>query len=152
MVNRNMAETKMFEFEFPVERGKIKEFAKAICDPNPIYRDREYARKIGFKDVLMPVTFPMSLAHHAESENVALEVVKRLGLDPAKTVQGDCEIVFQRPICAGECLRCEIHIGNIHQKEGKRGGMMTFVEVMDTFYDVENCPVVVMRIQIIERG
>ena len=30
-------------YEFHVERGKIREFADAIGDPNPIYRDPDYA-------------------------------------------------------------------------------------------------------------
>ena len=32
-------------YEFRVERGKIKEFADAIGDTNPIYRDTERAAK-----------------------------------------------------------------------------------------------------------
>ena len=52
MVKTEMAGTKLAEMEFPVERGKVREFAGAICDPNPVYRDREYARSKGFKDVL----------------------------------------------------------------------------------------------------
>ena len=34
-------------YEFHVERGKIREFADAIGDPNPIYRDPDYAKKTG---------------------------------------------------------------------------------------------------------
>ena len=30
-------------YEFRVERGKIREFANAIGDANPIYRDLDYA-------------------------------------------------------------------------------------------------------------
>jgi acyl dehydratase len=35
-------------YEFHVERGKIREFADAIGDPNPIYRDPDYAAEMGF--------------------------------------------------------------------------------------------------------
>jgi acyl dehydratase len=147
-----MTGTKLAEFEFPVERGKIKEFVNAICDPNPVYRDREYARRKGFDDVLMPVTFPASFPHHLGSENFILEVSLKLGMDPAKSVHGETEMFFQRPICAGECLRAEMVVGEIYEKEGKRGGKMTFVEIEFKFYDAEDKPVIVMRNIHIERG
>jgi len=152
MVNKEMAGTKFAEFEFPVERGKIKEFANAICDPSPVYRDREYARGKGFDDVLMPLTFPVSFMHHLDSENFVLEIALKLGMDPAKSVQGETEMLSQRPICAGENLRGEIHVGNIYEKEGKRGGTMTFVEIDIKFFDAENKPVVIIHNLHIERG
>jgi len=126
MANKEMAGTKLAEFVFPVERGKIKEFATAILDPNPVYRDREYARSQGFTDVLMPVTFPMSMGHHLDMENSNLEMCLKVGMDPAKSIQGECEIIHQRPVCAGETLRGEIQIGKIYEKQGKHGEKMTF--------------------------
>ncbi len=40
-----------------VERGKIREMARAIGDPNPIYLDREAAIKEGYRDTPAPPTF-----------------------------------------------------------------------------------------------
>ena len=152
MVNKDMAGTKFLDFEFPVERGKIKEFANAICDPNPIYRDREYARRRGFDDVLMPVTFPVTFPLHMPSDNFVLETTQRLGMDVGKSVHGETEIIYQRPVCAGETLRGEIRVGNIYEKEGKRGGKMTFVEMEIEYFDENNKPVAIARNIFIERG
>jgi len=45
-------------FTFPVEAGKVREFAKAVLDDdNPIYWDAAYARARGFKAPLVPPTF-----------------------------------------------------------------------------------------------
>ncbi len=44
---------------YEVSRVKIKEFAAAIGDSNPIYRDREAARAAGHPDVVAPPTFPI---------------------------------------------------------------------------------------------
>ena len=41
-------------YEFHVERGKIREFADAIGDPNPVYRDPDYAAKMGFAGIPAP--------------------------------------------------------------------------------------------------
>ena len=152
MVKMEMAGTQYAEFEFPVERGKIKEFAGAILDTNPVYRDTGYAKSKGFNDVIIPVTYPMSFIHHLDVENFVLEMSLKIGLDPAKSVHGETEILFERPVCAGETLRGEIGIGNIYEKEGKRGGKMTFVEVEIKFYDEGNKPVVIVKNLHIERG
>src|SRR6476659_7635201 len=41
-------------YEFHVERGKIREFADAIGDPNPLYRDTAHAASKGFAGVVAP--------------------------------------------------------------------------------------------------
>jgi len=149
-----MAGKKMLSFEFPVERGKIKEFANAICDPNPVYKDPEYAKKVGFEDVLMPVTFPATFFFHLDSENAVLETTLALGMNPATSVHGETEVIHNRSVCAGETLRGEMRIGNIYEKQGKRGGIMTFVEMECNFYDESDAdtPAVIFRNVFIERS
>ena len=152
MLNLELAGTKLYEFEFPIERGKIKEFANAILDPNPVYRDPEYARSRGFDDVTIPVTYPMSFVHHLDAENFVLEFALTLGLDPEKSVHGETEIIFERPVCAGESFRGEVIVGNIYEKEGKRGGKMNFVDVEIKFYDEANNQVFSVKNLHIERS
>jgi len=152
MINKDLANTKIGEFEFPIERGKIREFANAILDPNPIYRDRDYARQKGFSDVLMPVTFPVSFALHMDSENFILEMSEKIGMDPAKSVHGETEMIFHRPVCAGETLRADIGFGDIFEKEGKRGGKMTFVIIEIKVFDEKNNLAVVIKNTHIEKS
>jgi acyl dehydratase len=154
LIKKEMAGTKLLEFEFPVERGKIKEFANAICDPNPVYKDRAYARKNGFQEVLMPVTFPATFFFHLDSENAVLEMTLALGMNPATSVHGETELIYNRPVYAGETLRGEMSIGNIYEKQGKRGGTMTFVEMECNFFDESDAdtPVVIFRNVFIERS
>jgi len=147
-----MAGTKLAEVEFPVEKGKIREFASAICDPNPVYRDREYAKSRGFKDVLMPVTFPGTFTFHLGSENAVMEIMEQLEMDAGKSVHGSFEVTYERPVCAGETLRMEVVVGKIYQKEGKRGGTMTFVEMEICFYDAEGELAFTVCSEFIERG
>lgn len=152
MVNMKLAGTKFGEFEFPVERGKIKEFAWAILDRNPIYSDVEYARSSGFEGVIMPVTFPATFAFHLPSENLIVEMMQKLEMNLATSVHGEAEFIFERPIVAGETLNGVISVGEIYEKEGKRGGKMTFVEVTITFNDDEGKTVAVMKNVFIERS
>jgi hypothetical protein len=152
MVDMNMAGVKFGEFELPVERGKIKEFAGAILDPNPIYRDVAYARERGFESVIMPVTFPATFAFHLPSENLIVEMMQKLEMNLATSVHGEAEFIYERPIVAGETLIGVISIGDIYEKEGKRGGKMTFVEMTVTFSDESGKQVAVVKNVFIERS
>ncbi|HEY7594272.1 MAG TPA: MaoC family dehydratase N-terminal domain-containing protein, partial [Actinophytocola sp.] len=46
---------------YQVGREKIREFADAIGDPQPMYRDADAAKAAGHPDVIAPPTFVMVL-------------------------------------------------------------------------------------------
>ena len=50
-------------FRFVVEEGKVAEFAKAVRDDNPAYRDRAAAARQGFAGIPAPLTFVATSAH-----------------------------------------------------------------------------------------
>jgi Acyl dehydratase len=56
---------------YEVSRVKIAEFAGAIGDPNPVYRDRAAAQAAGYPDVIAPPTFPVVIAMAASGQAVA---------------------------------------------------------------------------------
>lgn len=152
-INMEMAGATLVEaFEFPVERGKIKEFSNAIMDSNRMYLDREYARSRGYGDVIAPVTYPVSVALHMPSENAVLEGMLKLGMDPAKSVHGEVEFKYERPIVAGESLSVTVTVGKIDRKEGKRGGLMTMVEIFFNYKDKNGKQVCTVKNLFIERG
>src|ERR1700681_829893 len=41
-----------------VERGPVANFATAVADSNPVYRDRRAAAAVGLKAIPVPPTFP----------------------------------------------------------------------------------------------
>ena len=61
-------------YEFHVERGKIREFADAIEDPNPIYRDPAYAAKQGFAGIPAPPTLLRTFLYEPRAAADALAV------------------------------------------------------------------------------
>ncbi len=149
---KDMAGKTLLVFEFPVERGKIMEFAKAVNDPNPVYRDRNHAKEQGFPDVLMPVTFPMSFVHHLPSQNIVFEAMNELKMNPAMSVHGGVEFIHERPVFAGETLRGELVAGDLYEKKSKSGKNLTFIELLTKFYDQQNQLVVTIKNVFIERG
>ncbi|HEV2451113.1 MAG TPA: MaoC family dehydratase N-terminal domain-containing protein, partial [Streptosporangiaceae bacterium] len=52
---------------YEVSRVKIAEFANAIGDPNPLFRDREAARAAGHPDVIAPPTFAIVVSMTSSS-------------------------------------------------------------------------------------
>jgi acyl dehydratase len=93
---------------YEVSRVKIREFADAIGDPNPIYRDPEAAKAEGHPDVLAPPTFPIviSLGGPALAD-------PELGLNYAMVVHGQQSFAYTRPVHAGDVLVCESTITGI---------------------------------------
>jgi acyl dehydratase len=87
----------------PYEVGveKIREFADAIGDPNPVYRDREAARALGHPDVIAPPTFPVVVTFWASR---AIINDPELGIDYSRVVHGDERFTYSRPVHAGDSL------------------------------------------------
>src|SRR4030042_4110213 len=57
MLDANAVGKEYPPFIFEVDRSKIKELCLAIGDKNPIFFDREIAKKEGYKDTPAPLTF-----------------------------------------------------------------------------------------------
>ena len=97
---------------YEVSRVKIAEFAAAIGDPNPLYRDAEAARKAGYPDVIAPPTFPIVITMASSGEAVA---DPGLGLNYAMVVHGEQTFSYSRPLRAGDVVTARTTISGIRQ-------------------------------------
>ena len=86
---------------YEVGREKIREFAAAIGDPNPAYRDPETAKSYGHRDVLAPPTFPIVVTLDGAVPAIA---DPELGIDYSRVVHGEQRFVYSRPVYAGDRL------------------------------------------------
>ncbi len=128
-------------FEMPVERGKIREFAKAILDDNPIYTDPLYAKKSEFGRNLAPPTFAATKAFWRQAESLS----ELAGLDPRFRLHGEEEYEYYQPVLAGDVLTAYTKITQAYEKPGKRGGKMTFIVLEYTFFNQEREKVLISR-------
>ena len=99
-----------------VETGKIRELARAVKDPNPAWLADDGA--------LAPPTFLMTLAHWVTDLGETRSAVK---LDYRRLLHGEQEFEYLAPIRAGDVLRFRSRTKDVFEKQGKRGGVMTFV-------------------------
>ncbi|ETK36541.1 FAS1-like dehydratase domain-containing protein [Microbispora sp. ATCC PTA-5024] len=96
---------------YEVGREKIWEFANAIRDPNPVYRDPEAARAHGHPDVIAPPSFPMVISLEAERQVV---YDPELGArDQVRFVHREQRFAYRRPIRAGDVLTVTVSIAAI---------------------------------------
>lgn len=105
-----------------VERGKIREFARAIKDDNPAFTG---------DDALVPPTFLMTVAHWTEGATSG--GVRAVKLDMRRLLHGEQEFEYVKPIRAGDVLRVRSRTQDVFEKQGSRGGKMLFV-LMESEY------------------
>jgi len=94
---------------------KIREFARAIGDDNPLYRDRAAARQAGYPDVVAPPTFAIAVIMKAQDK---LLFDPRLGLDFSVVVHFDQRFVHHRPIVAGDELTSTPYVDQVRSLGG----------------------------------
>ncbi|GAB3747343.1 MaoC family dehydratase N-terminal domain-containing protein [Nocardiopsis nanhaiensis] len=95
---------------YEVTRGKIREFAEAINDLNPVYLDRASAQAVGYPDVIAPPTFPVILGMAGSGLALA---DPDLGVDFSRVVHGDQSFHYSRPLRAGDVLTTVTKITDI---------------------------------------
>jgi len=131
-------------FTVRVEHGKIREFAEALRDENPLYREEEAARRSPFGGIIAPPTFTRNFWWEGH------EVQEDLKIDPRLRLHGEQEFEYYRPIEAGEVLTGQVRIADVYEKAGRRGGKMTFAVIETTYTNAKGEKVLVGRRTLIE--
>ena len=124
-----------------VERGKIKEFARAIGDLSPFYLDDEVGRASPWGDIIAPPTF--AITFRDERADTA-SLLKDLGTDISRILHGEQEFEHYKPIRPGDTLLCRGRIADIYEKSGK-SGPMAFVVRETTITDADHDVVAKVR-------
>jgi acyl dehydratase len=105
---------------YELTRVKIAEFAEAVGDPNPLYRNRAAAAAAGHADVIAPPTFPIVITLASSSAALA---DPNLGLNYAMVVHGEQRFSYTRPLTAGDVVTAQVTISDI--REAGRNTMLT---------------------------
>ena len=105
---------------YEVSRVKIAEFAAAIGDPNPVYRDRVAAQAAGHPDVIAPPTFAIVISMASSGTAIA---DPGLGLNYAMVVHGEQRFTYTRPLTAGDIVTAQVTLTDI--RDAGRNVMLT---------------------------
>ena len=136
MVDKSIVGTEMGGTTMVVERGKIREFAKAILDDNPAYEA---------DDPAVPPTYTMAIAHWPAPKGGGGAGFAKLGLDMMRILHAGQEFEYLGEIKEGDKLSTSTKISDVYEKEGKRGGTMLFVTSETTFTNQRGEDVLISR-------
>ena len=103
IVSRDLIGRQSDEVLVEVERGAIRKFAEAVGDTTEACLRGEVA----------PPTFPTTIRIP----------IPGVTYDLARVLHGGQEYRFQRPIRAGDRLRCRTSLTDVYRREGRLGAM-----------------------------
>jgi acyl dehydratase len=105
---------------YAVGREKIREYARAVGETNPLHLDPEAARAAGHADVVAPPMF--AVVYSAPAMGPAI-FDPEVGMDFARMVHGGQEFVWGPLVVAGDEITTTPRVKEIHE----RGGMAFYV-------------------------
>lgn len=108
-------------FTVDVEKGRLRAFAQAIGENNPIHHDPEAAKKAGFASLVAPPTFAFTIIMDAgQSFNILAE----MGIEKTRAVHGEQHFTYHRPILAGDVISGRQRIVDMYDK---KNGALWFI-------------------------
>lgn len=131
---------------FDVERGKVRELARATFAEDPVYTDPAVAASRGYPDVLATPTYVVVSLHYRDQR----EWVARLGLDIERVVVGSVRWRYHRPLVVGDTVVGTRRVVRDDRKPGRNGDLR--VLTLETeFVDATGQVVVTEQVVVIER-
>jgi len=121
MIDRRYIGHTMPAFTVDVEKGRLRFFAKAIGQTDPVYTDEEAARAAGHPGLPVPPTFLFCL--EMESPNPA-SIRDLLGLDYKRLLHGEQGFSYHAMAYAGDTLTFSQRLDDIYDK---KNGALEFV-------------------------
>jgi acyl dehydratase len=103
-------------FEYEVGREKIREYANAVGESNPVHHDPDAAKGAGFRNVVAPPMFAVVYSWGGMAQ-AALD--PEVGMNFAMLLHGGQEFVWSEPVCAGDTISTTAEVKEIYEKDGK---------------------------------
>jgi acyl dehydratase len=121
MIDRCHIGTSFLPFTVGVEASRLRFFAKATGQTDPVYSDPEAALAAGYPGLPVPPTFLFCL--EMDAPNPAA-IRQALGLDLGRILHGEQGFTYHRMVFAGERLTFCQRIDDIYDK---KGGALEFI-------------------------
>lgn len=116
-------------FVVDVEKGRLRFFAQAIGENNPVYIDENEAIAAGYRSIPAPPTFTMVL----DTEGSSLkELFSLLGLDISRILHGSQSFEYFETIHAGDRITIKGRISDIYDK---KQGALEFIVLENSYFN-----------------
>ena len=121
MADENLIGHSTGVFSIDVEKGRLRFFAKAIGETDPVYIDEAAAQAAGHKSLPVPPTFLKCL--ESEGRDV-VQLLDLVGFDLGRVLHAEQSFVYHRMAYAGDVLTFDGRICDLYEK---KGGALQFV-------------------------
>jgi acyl dehydratase len=101
---------------YAVGREKVREYAHAVGETNPVHLDVAAARAAGYADVVAPPMFAVVYSAPAMAPAV---LDPDVGINLAMMVHGGQEFVWGQPVVAGDEITTTASVKDISERDGK---------------------------------
>ena len=122
-INRGVLGKEYPPYAVTIERGRIKDFARAVGDLNPFYLDDRVGAASEWGDLIAPPTFAVTFRDETADTGALL---RELGTDISRVLHGEQEFELHGQLRPGQTYLCRTRIADIYEKTG-RSGPMAFV-------------------------
>jgi hypothetical protein len=109
-----------------VDAGRLRFFAKAIGETNPVFTDLETAKAAGHRDLPVPPTYLFGIELESPDPFTWLAGI---GVDLRRVLHGEQSFTYHSTAVAGDVLTATPRIGNVYSK---KGGTLEFIEKAST--------------------
>jgi hypothetical protein len=109
-----------------VDAGRLRFFAKAIGETNPVFTDLETAKAAGHRDLPVPPTYLFGIELESPDPFAWLAGI---GVDLRRVLHGEQSFTYHSTAVAGDVLTATPRIGNVYSK---KGGTLEFIEKAST--------------------
>ena len=130
----------------PIERTRLKFFAKAIGETDPVYTDEAAAREAGYSDLPAPPTFLFAAGLDSGSLD---RMLADLGVPIERILHGEQGFSYHRAVCVGDTITVKEKIVDIYDK---KNGAMEFIVKTAQAHNQKGEPVAEMRMVIVVRN
>jgi len=104
-------------FEYEVGREKIREYANAVGENEPVYHDADAAKAAGFRNVVAPPMF--AVVYSAGAMGPAI-LDPELGINLMMMLHGSQEFVWSEPVVAGDTITTTAQVKDLYEKDGRQ--------------------------------
>jgi acyl dehydratase len=145
MIDKSFIGTETPEFPVEIEKGRIRQFAAAIMETNPVYFDETAARAAGHRALLAPPTFGFTLGllhpHPFDFE--------KMGVRLERILHAEQTFLYSAPIYAGDIIRVRGRITDLFEK---KGGTLQFIATATIARNQHDQPVLEMTSLVVSKN